>query len=60
MKMTREYIEAAIRGISEQMKGPLLNVERQMLYEDRKDFRQALAELNAKEAEVATLFTGKV
>lgn len=45
--MTRDEVIAAIDGITEQMKGPLPNVERTLLHLDRKDLRAALTQMDA-------------
>ena len=41
--MTREEIEIAIAAITTDLKGPLSNLDRMMLIEDRADLRQMLA-----------------
>lgn len=46
--MTREKIIAAIDEITALMKGPMPNLERALMHEDRKDLRKLLAELDAK------------
>ena len=48
MSEREKAIEEAIAGICKAMKGPLPNIERRMLHEDRKDLRKKLAELRKK------------
>lgn len=50
-KMTGEEITATIANISEQMRGPLNNVERACLHEERKELRAKLAELETTSKE---------
>lgn len=38
-------IEAAIAGISEELKRPMSNLERSLLVADRRDFREELAKI---------------
>lgn len=45
--MNRKYIEEAIAGITAQLKGPMPNLERDLLVADRKDFRAQLEHLDA-------------
>lgn len=44
----RAYIVRAIEGISEQLKGPLSNLERALLVADRRDFRDELKIIDAR------------
>lgn len=46
---TREYYEEAVRDISEQLKGPMSNLERELLVLDRKDFRALLSAMPESE-----------
>lgn len=48
--MSRQEIEAAIKAISDRMKGPLPNFERYLLHADRKDLREMLANLPDEES----------
>jgi hypothetical protein len=47
---TREQIEADITKVSERLRGPLHNVERLWLVEDRRNLRKELATLEATKA----------
>lgn len=51
--MSRTEIEQAIAAISEQMKGPLSNLERALLHEDRKELRATLRALDEQKQQVS-------
>ena len=40
--MTKRQLEEAVEDIFKQLKGPMSDIERDMLVEDRKDFRKML------------------
>jgi len=42
--MTTQEIQTAIADITQQLKGPMSNIERRLLVEDRKDLRVQLAD----------------
>jgi len=47
--MTREQLIEAIAGITAQLKRHMPDIERALFVADRKDFRERLAELDAKD-----------
>jgi hypothetical protein len=47
LEARKAWLRKAILSISAEMRGPLPNIERALLHQDRKDFRAELARLEA-------------